>query len=572
MTPSHSPKDRKHTSSSIEPRDGILSDSAMIARALDTEPLSNQQQRALMQEYRVGALAIRAELVQMPLALELLATQRFAYGSLSNRDKILTAIERTEKLWGRGTDSLSWEQRYTKQISTNATLATEAIEEITSISHEPYADVLRIEKQLQERLIGAAQESGSSRGQRTAENRIRLPFARIKSSADTVVSQVETITPIQHQMVTSNLRLVANRLKDRLKMNISDPLFAKYLNVGAQGLIAAIQRFNPDKKSSFSTYAVEWIDNLILVEARNEAFIRVPEKVRALLRRARETGEQLQSERGSPSNPEEVQARLNIKGSEAKELKVVQTQQRISSGASSTSPWQEVEHLASLAISPGSTEAQLAKDELVNLLHTAATRLFEDKLLEVMLLEYFGPMAAAYGAAPGRAKKSIRSPDIDRCSWRILRKRGEDQLTDYAILSSIPVKERERALANVLTTPERVVILNLLGPNYAPEIPKVEQANVLLKATHSLLLIRNGEEGFRSLAQETGLAVRHEEVLHLKLFGPVISWHQLGRKIAAASTAQGASLNAAQAHARFVAALRHLAPHLRQQWREQSLR
>jgi hypothetical protein len=201
-----------------------------------------------MQEYRVGALAIRAELVQMPLALELLATQRFAYGSLSNRDKILTAIERTEKLWGRGTDSLSWEQRYTKQISTNATLATEAIEEITSISHEPYADVLRIEKQLQERLIGAAQESGSSRGQRTAENRIRLPFARIKSSADTVVSQVETITPIQHQMVTSNLRLVANRLKDRLKMNISDPLFAKYLNVGAQGLIAAIQRFNPDKK------------------------------------------------------------------------------------------------------------------------------------------------------------------------------------------------------------------------------------------------------------------------------------------------------------------------------------
>lgn len=572
MTPSHSPEDRKHTSSSIEPRNGILSDSSIIARVLDTEPLSNRQQRALMQEYRVAALAIRAELVQMPLALGLLATQRFAYGSLSNRDKILTAIERTEKLWGRRTASLSWEQRYTKQIATNATLATEAIDEITSISHEPYADVLRIEKQLEERLIGAAQESGSSRGQRTAENRILLPFARITASADTVVSQVKTITPIQHQMVTSNLRLVANRLKERLKMHVGDPLFAKYLNVGAQGLIAAIQRFNPDKRSSFSTYAVEWIDNLILAEARNEAFIRVPEKVRALLRRAQEVGEQLQSERGSPPNPEEVQARLNIKGSEAKRLKVTQTQRRISSGPSSTSPWQEVEHLASLAISPGSTEAQVAKDELVNLLHTAATRLFDGKLLEVMLLEYFGPMAAAYGSATSRAQESIRSPDIARSSVRSLRQRGEDQLTDYVILSSIPVKERERALVNILTTPERAVILNLLGSDYAPEIPKNEQANVLLKATHSLLLIRNGEDRFRSLAREIGLAARYQDLLHLKLFGPAMSWHKLGRNIAVASTAQGAFMNAVEAHSRFIAALKHLAPHLRQQWREQSLR
>ena len=525
-----------------------------------------------MHEYRRGVLAIRKELAQMPLALELLASMHFPKGSLSNPDKILAAIERTEKLWDERNASPSWERRYFRQLSANAAIATEAIDEMPSIAKNPYADVLRIEKQLQERLIGAAQESGSSRGQRTAENLLRLPFARIQTSAEAVSSTIKTITPIQHQMVTSNLRLVVNRLQDRLNMKLGHPLCAKYLNVGAQGLIVAIQRFNPDKNNNFSTYAVEWIDNLIHAEARKEAFIRVPEKVRQLMRRAQEVGEQLQSERGSPPSPEEVQARLNIKGSEARGLKVAQAQRRISSGASSTSPWQEVEHLASLAISPEATAAQSAKDDLVNLLHTAATRLFEGQLLEVMLFEYFGPMAAAYGTAPSSAQAHIRAPNVDRSSWRSLRKRGEDQLTDYAILSSIPVKQREQVLATILTSPERAVVLNLLSPDYTPEIPKIEQAKILLKATHSLLLIRDGEARFRSLAREVGLAARHREVLQLKLFGPTISWHQLGQKVTAASTAQGAYTNAIETHSRFIAALKHLAPHLRQQWRQQSER
>lgn len=85
----------------------------------------------------------------------------------------------------------------------------------------------------------------------------------------------------RQELIVHNLGLVISRISKRFYSQ-SDDLKKDLLSVGVKGLIRAISDFDPSKNVVFSTFAVSWIDGLILKflskENKNSGQISLDEK------------------------------------------------------------------------------------------------------------------------------------------------------------------------------------------------------------------------------------------------------------------------------------------------------
>ena len=143
------------------------------------------------------------------------------------------------------------------------------------------ADLLQLEE------IAAQFESDNGRLPDTKEWAVLVDMPTIKFRRRLMLGR-----RAKEKMVQSNLRLVVSIAKKYMNRGLS---FQDLIQEGSLGLIRAAEKFDHEKGYKFSTYATWWIRQAISrAIADKDRTIRIPGHTNALLRKVRQTAEQLQ--------------------------------------------------------------------------------------------------------------------------------------------------------------------------------------------------------------------------------------------------------------------------------------
>jgi len=116
----------------------------------------------------------------------------------------------------------------------------------------------------------------------------------------------------RERFIKANLRLVVSTAKQFQNRGI--PLM-DLIEEGNLGLVKAVERFNPDEGTRFSTYGVWWIKQAIRKAIVNHAkTIRIPGHMHELLSKVRKTQARMTTERGGESPTlDEVMEEMKLK-------------------------------------------------------------------------------------------------------------------------------------------------------------------------------------------------------------------------------------------------------------------
>ncbi|QEL18398.1 sigma-70 family RNA polymerase sigma factor [Limnoglobus roseus] len=132
-----------------------------------------------------------------------------------------------------------------------------------------------------------------------------------------LAARVRSGDPIaRDQLVRANMRLVVNIARGFRGKGVSiEDLVAE----GNLGLLRAVEGYDPDMNTRFSTYAAYWISQSMRRGVINTArTIRVPAYLSVLLGQWGRASQALAEELGRPATREEIAARLGLKPKQAR--------------------------------------------------------------------------------------------------------------------------------------------------------------------------------------------------------------------------------------------------------------
>lgn len=112
-------------------------------------------------------------------------------------------------------------------------------------------------------------------------------------------------------MIKANLRLVVSMAKRYVPDRDPDTLL-DLIQEGNVGLLRAVDRFKPERKTRFSTYAVYWIRQAILRALKARRVVRLPENVADQVLRLQRTKQILYQLLGRDATTEEVAKEVDL--------------------------------------------------------------------------------------------------------------------------------------------------------------------------------------------------------------------------------------------------------------------
>jgi RNA polymerase primary sigma factor len=115
----------------------------------------------------------------------------------------------------------------------------------------------------------------------------------------------------RQQMMRANLRLVVNIAKQYVPSNDPDMLM-DLIQEGNIGLMRAVDRFDPEYKTRFSTYGVYWIRQAILRALKSRRMVRLPENVVDRILHMQRVRQQLYQDLGRAPTPEELAHEMKL--------------------------------------------------------------------------------------------------------------------------------------------------------------------------------------------------------------------------------------------------------------------
>ena len=152
----------------------------------------------------------------------------------------------------------------------------------------------------------------------------RIPSLSREEEGDLARRFREGDAEARRRLTEANLRLVVQIA--RRYMNRGLPL-SDLIEEGNLGLLHAIEKFEPDRGTRFSTYGTWWIRQAIVRALANQArTIRLPVHVELMLGRYAREQQRLTQTLGRPPQPEELAAALGTTVEQIRELEEIRQQ------------------------------------------------------------------------------------------------------------------------------------------------------------------------------------------------------------------------------------------------------